>query len=225
MRDHFDLIVFDWDGTLYDSIDWIVACMQRAAAEEHMPAPQPEQVRGVIGLGLREAMTALFPQMEPALQSRITQRYAALYRARPAGPGDLFEGVEHLLQSLRRCGYTLAVATGKSRAGLQAALHATGTAPHFAATRCADETASKPHPRMLYELMAETGATPERTVMVGDSLHDLHMARNAGVAAIGVSCGVLDRAQLLAEAPLACLDHAGELLDWLSVPGSRDESF
>ncbi|HWP01658.1 MAG TPA: HAD-IA family hydrolase [Methylococcus sp.] len=215
MRERFDLVIFDWDGTLYDSIGWIVECLQRAAVDCGLAVPSRRSAHAVIGLGLREAFAALFPGVPGTRLEFLVNAYRSHYFARPGGPSDLFPGVHDLLETLCDAGFQLAIATGKSRNGLDHALAATGLSHLFAATRCADESASKPDPRMLWELLAELRIAPERALMVGDSIHDLEMARNAGVDAIAVACGASEAEDLLLWQPIACLPRTADLLDWV----------
>lgn len=215
MKDRFDLLVFDWDGTLFDSISWIVESLQRAAEECRLPIPDEKAAKAIIGLGLMESMQALYPGSSPELAARIAQSYRRHYGSKPATAMGLFEGVEEMLAELQGRGFKLAVATGKARAGLDYALRATGVGHRFHATRCADETASKPDPAMLFQLMDGLGVERERTLMIGDSVHDLHMARNAGVVAVGVGCGANRPDELAELEPLACLKATAELLNLL----------
>jgi phosphoglycolate phosphatase len=212
MRDRFDLLVFDWDGTLIDSIDWIVGCLQRAAREHGFPVPDEQAAKQVIGLSLSRAMRTLFPDANDDTVDKLMHAYRGYYNGWAIGADDLFDGVAGLLENLRAAGYRLAIATGKARGGLDDALAATAVGHFFDASRCADETASKPHPKMLLQLMDEVRVPPERTLMIGDSLHDLRMAHNAGIAAVGVACGANTREELLALNPLTCLRHPVELL-------------
>ncbi|MGR8942045.1 MAG: HAD-IA family hydrolase, partial [Gammaproteobacteria bacterium] len=184
MKKRFDLLIFDWDGTLFNSIDWIVECMQHAAGQVGCPIPTPEAAKDVIGLSIIRAMDTLFPDAGPEMREQLVRTYSQQYASRPLGPDDLFTGVYDMLQELNRAGYRLAVATGKTRAGLQKAMQATGTEALFYVTRCADETASKPDPKMLLEIIDHAEAAPERTLMIGDSIHDLQMAHNAQISAI-----------------------------------------
>jgi len=211
MRDRFDLLVFDWDGTLIDSIDWIVSCLQRAACAHGCPTPDEQAAKQVIGLSLPRAMRALFPDADDDTVDKLIHAYRSYYNEWAMGADDLFDGVMGLLENLRAAGYRLAIATGKARGGLDDALAATAVGHLFDASRSADETASKPHPKMLLQLMDELRVPPGRTLMIGDSLHDLQMARNAGVAAVGVTCGANTREELLALNPLTCLQHPAEL--------------
>lgn len=212
MKDQFDLLVFDWDGTLYDSIGWIVACLRQAARECDFEVPGEQAARSVIGLSLHHAMNSLYPGLAPDETSRLTESYRAHYHRHDGQSLGLFPGVEDLLSRLRGEGYQLAVATGKARAGLDHALRETGLADTFHATRCADEAASKPDPLMLHQIIGELGAQRERTVLIGDSVHDMRMACHAGVAAIAVGCGANSLGELEAFKPLFSVDSTVELL-------------
>lgn len=211
MKDRYDLLVFDWDGTLFDSIGWIVECLKHAARAAELPVPSEAAARSVIGLSLGQAMQTLYPGSSPAVAQRLAGHYREIYRSRPTASLGLFEGVEGLLAGFRGQGYKLAVATGKARSGLDHALRETGLTGMFHASRCADETDSKPHPRMIHELLDELGMDPGRTLLVGDSLHDLRMARNAGIDAVAVACGANTRAELMELEPLACLERTVQL--------------
>lgn len=213
MKNRFDLLIFDWDGTLMDSIGWIVHCLQTAAGRLGCPIPAPEAAKDVIGLSIVRAMDALFPEAGPELREQLVRAYSQEYVSRTLGPGDLFAGVRDMLEMLNGAGYRLAVATGKTRAGLQKALQATQTEALFYTTRAADETASKPDPLMLLEIMNHAEAVPERTLMIGDSIHDLQMAQNARISAIGVCCGAHPEEILQQYRPLRCLRQPAELLN------------
>jgi phosphoglycolate phosphatase len=215
MKDRFDLLVFDWDGTLFDSIGWIVECLRRAAEDCRLPIPGETAAKSVIGLGLLEAMQALYPGSPPELAAEVARSYRRFYNAQPISAMSLFEGVGDMLAELRGRGYKLAVATGKARSGLGPALRETGTERLFDATRCADETASKPDPTMLFQIMDQLAVERERTLMIGDSVHDLRMARNAGIVAVGVGCGANRPDELAELEPLACLGATAELLNLL----------
>jgi phosphoglycolate phosphatase len=215
MKDRFDLLVFDWDGTLFDSVAWIAECVQRAAEDCRLPVPDEVQARSIIGLSLLESMQALYPGSPPEWAERMAHSYRQFFNARPVSHMALFEGVENMLTELRARGYKLAVATGKARAGLDPCLRSTGTEHVFHATRCADETASKPDPTMLFQLMDELAVARQRTLMIGDSVHDLRMANNAGVAAVAIGCGANHPDELAALEPLACLKSTVELLNLL----------
>lgn len=210
----FDLIAFDWDGTLFDSTAIIVRCIQRAVVDVGGAEPSNEAASYVIGMSLAQALAHAAPDVPQ-------QRYAELgarYRYHYAAHQDdlcLFEGVLPLLHALRAQHHWLAVATGKSRRGLDKALRTVQLAGVFDGSRTADETAGKPHPRMLLELMDEFGVSAERTLMVGDTTHDLQMARNAGCASIGVSYGAHDTDGFHALEPLHIAHSVRDLHDWL----------
>lgn len=218
MSRRFDLIVFDWDGTLMDSAAAIVAAIGLACDDLGVPRPPEARARHVIGLGLGDALRTAVPELG---SERYDEMVAAYRRHYLAGDADLalFDGVPPLLEFLLERGVTLAVATGKSRAGLDRALANTGTRACFAATRCADECFSKPHPQMLLELMEELGTSPERTLMIGDTTHDLQMARAAEVAALAVAYGAHPRIELDREGPLATIGTTIELATWLAANG------
>ena len=214
-RKQFDLIVFDWDGTLMDSTSTIVKCIQGAARDLGLPIPNDEAASHVIGLGLHEAMQAVMPNIEPALYPKMVERYRFHFLSKDHEL-VLFGGVRDMLTELSHDGYFLAVATGKSRVGLNRALNAVGLLSLFDATRCADETFSKPHPAMLQELTRELGQDLKRTVMVGDTTHDLLMANNAGAAGIAVQYGAHPVDQLSACNPLYSAENVAQLHVWLT---------
>ncbi|MDD1612063.1 MAG: HAD-IA family hydrolase [Methylococcaceae bacterium] len=213
MKNRFELLIFDWDGTLMDSIGWIVHCMQTAAEQAGCQIPPAEAAKDVIGLSITRAMDTLFPDAGPELREQLVRGYSQEYASRPLGPEDLFAGVHEMLEELNGAGYRLAVATGKTRAGLQKALQATGTENLFYITRAADETASKPDPLMLQEIISHVDVPPARALMIGDSIHDLQMAQNAQISAIGVSCGAHSEEILQQYRPLLCLQHPADLLN------------
>ena len=211
------IVIFDWDGTLCDSVESIVASMQVAAAELQLPVPEPAAVREIVGLGLSQAMAQLFPELEEGLRQELAAAYSRHYAAPERTRTPLFPGALATLETLRGRGLELAVATGKSRRGLDRVLASLQLADFFDATRCADETRSKPHPLMLREIMAERGKSPTEAVMVGDSEYDLAMAREAGVSSVGVSYGVHPRARLASHQPLAIIDELPQLLELLPL--------
>jgi len=213
MKNRFDLIIFDWDGTLVNSIDWFTSCIQHAAVQCDHPIPEAQAAKDVIGLSINKAMQTLFPEVDEQTLERLVASYSQKYLSKQISPDDLFPGVYEMLVHLNGTGYQLAVATGKTRAGLQEALQATGTEGLFCITRCADETASKPDPRMLREIIQHTNAAKERSLMVGDSIHDLQMALNAHISAIAVSCGTHSEEFLQQYKPLLCLQQPTELLN------------
>jgi len=213
MKNKFDLIIFDWDGTLIDSIDWIVHCLQTAGKHCGCDIPEPQAAKDVIGLSITNACAKLFPGVDQETLTQLTDCYQQTYLSRQLDRGDLFPGVYDMLVELKQAGYQLAVATGKTRAGLQEALHATDTEALFCITRCSDETASKPDPLMLHQIMQHTQAANERSLMVGDSTHDLQMAMNAQISSIAVSCGAHPEDILQRYNPLMCLQQPAELLN------------
>lgn len=215
MNNRFDLLIFDWDGTLINSIDWITHCLQTASARCGCEIPEAQAAKDVIGLSIQQATSTLHPTVDAHTHEQLVQHYSSEYLSKQLSRADLFPDVIEMLTELKHAGYTLAVATGKTRHGLQAALHATATEDLFAVTRCADETASKPDPKMLLEIMQVTNCAPERTLMVGDSIHDLQMANNARISAVGVCCGAHSKDILQQHEPLLCLTHATELLAYL----------
>lgn len=215
-RQGFTLLVFDWDGTLMDSIDRIVASMEAAATDLGLAPLERVDVLNIIGLGLPEAIARLFPQAEQKMHSRFADRYRHYFVEASPVPAPLFPGAAATLASLREQGYLLAVATGKARRGLDRALADTGCAHFFHASRCADEVKSKPHPQMLLEIMAQLDVLPRRTLMIGDTDYDMKMAASAGVPALAVSYGVHTAEQLRQHGPLACLDAIDELAPWLT---------
>ncbi len=218
MARRFELIVFDWDGTLLDSANAIVSSIQAAAADiGHVP-PSDERARHVIGLGLYDALRYALPQLEDDRHAEMAERYRHHYLSRDHEL-PLFAGAADLVRELDAEGYLLAVATGKSRQGLDRALAASGLGRYFRATRCADECHSKPHPQMLEELMEELGVSPRLTLMIGDTTHDLQMAHNAGVAALAVAYGAHERATLEELSPLYCASSTAELAAWLRENG------
>jgi len=213
MKKRFDLIIFDWDGTLVDSIDWIVHCLQTAAKKNHCKIPEPQAAKDIIGLSIQKAMDILFPGENTATLKCLVEDYSQEFFSKQMTQKDLFLGVHDMLIELKQQGFYLAIATGKNRAGLNKALAATKTAELFYTSRCADETDSKPQPKMLEEIIEQTRIKTERTLMIGDSTHDLQMAKNANIAAIGVSCGVHSQALLRQYQPLHCLNQTAELLN------------
>lgn len=213
-----DLIVFDWDGTLMDSTATIVTCIQNSAADLGLTVPTREQAAYVIGLDLQRALQTALPDLEPRDYPRLIERYRYHYLMKDHHL-VLFEGVQEMLADLASNGYVLAIATGKSRAGLNRALEVTGLGPVFDATRCADETFSKPHPAMLQELARDLGQDLMRTLMIGDTTHDLQMAINAGAKGVAVKYGAHSESELAALNPLFTAGSAVELHAWLRENG------
>jgi len=203
-----ELVVFDWDGTLVDSTGRIAESLHRAAVDTGLPTLSVSRYRSIIGLGLPEALQALYPEADEATRQVLRGHYARHYiEATEAEPCPVYEGAHALLAALGGQGIRLAIATGKNRPGLERAFRHSGLADYFVASRTADETASKPHPRMLLELLEEQRVCASRAVMVGDTAFDLEMARRARVAAIGVTHGAHSAEELLGCAPVALVDH------------------
>jgi phosphoglycolate phosphatase len=215
---NFDLIVFDWDGTLFDSTALIVRCIQSACEDVGAPRPSDLQAAYVIGLGLADALRhvapGLPPERYPALGARYRHHYVASQHEL-----SLFPGTLDMLHALKVREHRLAVATGKGRRGLDDALAHAQLHGLFDSTRTADETASKPDPRMLVELMDELGVAPERTLMIGDTTHDLQLARNAGTASVAVSFGAHEHDSFAAFAPRHVAHSTRELHEWLLSHG------
>ena len=211
---NFDLIAFDWDGTLFDSTQIIVRSIQLAVADVGGTVPSNEAASYVIGLGLMQALAHAAPDVPEARYPELGLRYRHHY-ALHQNDITLFEGVLQLLLDLKERGHLLAVATGKSRRGLDEALQAVELKGRFDGSRTADETAGKPHPRMLHELMSEFGVKPERTLMIGDTTHDLQMALNAGCASVGVSYGAHEPSAFEPLKPRVVAHSVQELQRWL----------
>lgn len=214
MAKKFELLVFDWDGTLLDSAAAIVEAIGAACTDLGLTRPTAEQARHVIGLGLRDALRLVAPNLPEVRYPQMAERYRHHYLARDHEL-RLFTGAAELVADLAAAGFLLAVATGKSRFGLQRALQSSGLGAYFQASRCADECFSKPHPQMLLELMSELSVVPEKTLMIGDTTHDLQMARNAGVDCLAVAYGAHPAAALDALAPRARLHNVAEVAGWL----------
>jgi phosphoglycolate phosphatase len=214
----FDLIVFDWDGTLFDSTALITRCIQSACADVGVAVPSDRDASYVIGMGLAEALQHAAPALPRERYRELAERYRHHYFARQHEL-VLFDGTLEMLHALKARHHLLGVATGKSRRGLDEALNGTALSGLFDATRTADETASKPDPRMLLELMGAFGVAPERTVMIGDTTHDLQLAANAGTASIGVSYGAHDHASFVEFAPRHVAHSVADLSDWLVQHG------
>ena len=212
----FDLIAFDWDGTLFDSTAIITTCIQRAVVDVGGVMPTREAASYVIGMALMPALAHAAPDVPKDKYPLLGERYRHHYLAHQHDI-SLFDGVLPLLADLKARHHWLTVATGKSRAGLNEALQAVELRDVFDGSRTADETAGKPHPRMLHELMREFGAEPERTLMIGDTTHDLQLAENAGSAAIGVTYGAHPVALLQAHRPLTLVDSVSALRAYLEA--------
>jgi phosphoglycolate phosphatase len=207
----YQLLIFDWDGTLMDSQARIVNCLRKAAGAVGLAIPEPSCCRSVIGLGLREASRQLHPVADDALLDGFMDAYRFHYLEEDGISEQLFAGTQAVLAQLAAAGYWLTIATGKSRRGLNRALAGSGVAHHFLATRCADESFSKPHPEMTLSLMAEFGVEAARTLVIGDSEYDMLMALNAGVDRLAVSYGAHEPQRLLQHAPIGLINDISEL--------------
>lgn len=217
----YKLLIFDWDGTLMDSLAKIVACLRVAVIQAGLPSRTDEQLRHIIGLGIHEAVDHLYPEGLPAEARRLmveTYRHQFLYADNT--PAQLFAGVEAMLDTLVSRGYYLAIATGKSRAGLDRLLTELDLHNHFHTSRCADETCSKPDPRMLIEILTDLDIEPNQALMIGDTEFDVQMAKCVGMDTVAVSHGAHTRQQLLAANPLALLEYITNLLSWLGPEDS-----
>ncbi len=211
----YKLIIFDWDGTLMDSQARIVNCLQIVAQEltlKHLPENTLKQV---IGLGLNEAISELYPQLANDKVNYFAERYRYYYISANDTPSALFSGVRRMLEQLNDKGFMLAIATGKARRGLEPVLKETALTSRFHGSRCADETRSKPHPQMLEELLDEFAVSANEAIMVGDTEFDLLMANTLKMDSIAVTYGVHDKANILKHSPLACVDSINELSQWL----------
>lgn len=212
----YKVVVFDWDGTLIDSVEHIAGSLHSAARAMGLPLRPMQSYRDIIGLGMMEALEKLYPGIEASEIEDLRQRYAHHFFSREVLPTSLFPGVAGLLENLRSAGVELAVATGKSRRGLDRALRSSGLQRYFGLTRCADETRSKPDPMMLRQILDHYGVGPAETVMVGDTVYDLEMAQRASIPAIGVTWGVHAVADLATFEPVAIVDEVADLAAILS---------
>lgn len=214
----YELIVFDWDGTLMNSEARIVACMQRAAADIGEAVPPPAQARDVIGLGLDTAVARLFPGADAARVGALVDAYRRHWLGDEVEAAVMFDGANALVAELHRRGFLLGVATGKSRRGLDKVIVESGLGEYFHATRCADETFSKPHPQMLEEILTDLDTAPASALVVGDTEYDMQMAASAGVDAVGVTHGVHGAERLLAHGAQRCFADLAQLSVWLMSP-------
>ncbi len=212
----FSLLVFDWDGTLSDSLQHIVNSIRYAIKKLGLPEKPEEAIKNIIGLGLEEALQRLCPGIDALQSKNMASYYREHYASSTANNISLFPGTAEIIKLLHANGHELAVATGKSRRGLDKALQDSGLDEFFHYSRCADETFSKPHPQMLEDIMDIFDARPERVLMIGDSEHDLQMAKNAGVCSAAVTYGAQDKEYLLKFEPLTCFNSLNELPQWLA---------
>lgn len=220
----YRLVIFDWDGTLLDSTGQIVTSMRYAAEQLQWRLPEPGEVRSIIGLGLPEAIRTLFPGADDEAVAALRAHYAHHFTDPVNDTSRFFPGAPELLAELHQGGFFLAVATGKARAGLQRVWQTHAVGHYFHASRCVDETHSKPHPAMVRELLAELSVDPGEALMIGDTSFDLDMARSAGVDAVGVRFGAHPPARLAASDPMTLIDELHELRPLLGLPRAEMET-
>lgn len=212
----YELLIFDWDGTLMDSAHKISTCIRASARELELEEPSDQAARNIIGLGLSEAMQQLFPQQSPAVIARLVDAYRHQWLVVNTTEQKAFDGVVEGLSQLDKQGVLLTVATGKSRAGLNRAFADLDIEHLFVTSRCADETRSKPHPQMLEEILEFTAIEPHKALMIGDTTYDMDMARFASMPALGVSYGVHSADMLMQSGALAVMDSFNAVLNWLA---------
>lgn len=210
----YQLIIFDWDGTLMDSTQHIINCMQLGIEQLDLPRLSDSTVSHIIGLGLNEAVYTLYPDLDDATRQELGQRYSQNWLSSNY-EAPLFDNAQNLIKQLNDQELFLGVATGKSRRGLDKVLTSSALGQFFHATRCVDECHSKPHPQMVEELMDYLGVEPDQTLMIGDTSHDLQMAHNAGAHSLGISHGAHDRQSLQACQPQAIVNNLFEVEQWL----------
>ena len=208
---HYELVIFDWDGTLMDSVARIVSSMQAAARKTELLVPDVEQIKNIIGLSLPKAINVLFPSCDAQQAETVIAEYKHHYIAEDKTPTPLFENAIELLSDLRANNKLLAVATGKARNGLERVWEISDTKHFFHTSRCADEALSKPDPEMLVSILSELSIPADKAIMIGDTSYDLEMARNAGVASIGVTYGVHNKDVLASYQPKAIVNTLKEL--------------
>ncbi len=209
----FKTIIFDWDGTLMDSAGRIISAMQASAAVVGLPVPEEDAVRHIIGLSLDSVFDELFPEADHLYKPKLFEEYRYQYIEADTTPSPLFEGAEDVLLHLKEKGLSLAVATGKARKGLMRVMNESALTEYFDDSICADEAESKPHPQMLELLTQRNGWEKQHCLMIGDTTHDLKMAKSAGINSIGVSYGAHPKENLLHHDPLHILDDIRELIE------------
>ena len=210
----YELIIFDWDGTLMDSAQKIANCIKASARDLGVEEPSDEQAKNIIGLSLVEAMQILFPTLNHAQISKLVESYKYHFVKGDPTQQKVFAGVEQGLQQLSEAGAILAVATGKSRAGMTRVFDELDLRQHFVISRCADETRSKPHPQMLHEILEFTAIEPHKSIMVGDTTYDMQMASNAGVTGLGVSYGVHSEESLRLANAIDVVTSFQQVIEW-----------
>ena len=209
----YDLIIFDWDGTLVDSIDWIVDCIQKISDLQGLEQPSKQACKDIIGLSLSQAMLTLFPGLSDEAKVTMVAAYRDTYLEKKISSKDLFADALPALNKLKKMDKTLAIATGKGQTGLDRSLDGTGLRSYFEYLRCAETMQSKPSPHMLFDILEESGVNPDRALMIGDSTLDLIMAEKAGIASIGVTTGAHSYNLLAQHAPIACINNLMELFE------------
>ncbi len=212
---NFDCLVFDWDGTIFDSTAGIVNAVQAACGELSLPIPLAEKVKEAIGLGLNEALVYSSPNLTKEQLPKLAELYRAHY-FKHDHEMPLFDGIFELIKNLHQQGFILAVATGKGRKGLTRALEQSGLTPFFAATRTADDSPSKPNPQMLIELMDELNIAPNKMLMIGDTIYDMELAKNAETSSLAVTYGAHPKEVLMETNPNAIVDSVGEMARWIA---------
>ena len=213
----FDLIIFDWDGTLINSVGRIVSSMQAAAKVADLPVPSERDVRNIIGLSLPAVYERLFSGAREEQLEQLKIEYRRQFVEVDTTPSPLFDGAHEVLNELRDAGYLLTVATGKARYGLERAWNEVNAGHYFHASRCSDEAEGKPHPQMVLDLLAQTKTAPHRALMIGDTSWDMEMAKRANVHRLGVNYGAHELEELLPHEPLHVLSNLNELPQWLSA--------
>lgn len=211
------LVIFDWDGTLYDSLAGICNSMLEAGSLVGAPERHYDDIKNIIGLSLDTAIETVWPELEDAQRATLTEHYKHIYVSQDQTPPTAYEGVLELLETLRDSGIKLAVATGKSRRGLNRVMGLTKTQDFFVTSRCADEAVSKPHPLMLEQILAELDLKPEEAIMIGDTEYDLNMATNAGMRSVGVTYGAHHQDRLAACNPHAIISDIRQLTSILGL--------
>ena len=217
----YKLLIFDWDGTLMDSETRIVNCLRTAIMEAGFESQSDDELKDIIGLGLKEALKQLCPEQNDQVIERMSETYRQAYMHTDKTPSALFNGVKLLLNDLATQGYSLAIATGKGRQGLDQVLEHTQLGERFHATRCASETLSKPHPLMLEEILQQLGMKTHQALMIGDTEYDMEMAKNAGMDSLAVSYGVHEINRLLKHNPVGCIHDINELPHYLNKLASQ----
>ena len=220
----YQLIIFDWDGTIMDSAQKISNCITASARDLNLIEPSDQQAKSVIGLGLLEAMQVLFKGESHEMHKKIVETYKYHFVTADQTEQGLFDGVEQGLAELENAGAVLSVATGKSRAGLDRVLDITGLKHHFITTRCADETRSKPHPQMLYEILDYTSIDPNKSIMIGDTTYDLDMAVSAKMHGLGAGYGVHSESDLNASNAIEVMQSFNDIINWL-LDGRIDKAY